>query len=262
MALGPQCSGGCCAVVATGGRNTWKPDGQTDTFSFERITFASFARSGAKVLDGLVDPQQGADDFVGVGQLEECRRTVRKRRIDVLLINIGGNDAGFSGVLTDLVGRDSIYTGSLSGTLKALVKSPVAGVPGGDALGRQQVEKQLMHLLGVGLPPEHKGELEQHYDVLHDRVEDLANDPGIGDVYITGYPIGFLENRAPDGRLFFKSCEIFSGPDADMTGADGKMIQRIGRELNKLIARKATEFGWHFIDVEKAFEGHGYCGPR
>ena len=45
----------------------------------------------------------------------------------------------------------------------------------------------------------------------------------------------------------------------DMTGADGRMIRRQGQLLNELIARKAAEFGWHFVDVEDLFDGHGYC---
>ena len=94
--------------VASG--STFHPPGpDLDRFSFDRITFASFARSGAEVVAGLIDPQEGERDFIGVGQFEECRRTVMGRPIDVLMIDIGGNDAGFSIVLEELVSRDSIY---------------------------------------------------------------------------------------------------------------------------------------------------------
>lgn len=235
---------------------------QTERFSFDRVTFASFARSGAEVLHGLIDPQGGSGDFIGAGQVEECRRTVGVRRIDALMINIGGNDAGFSGVLTDLVKKDTIWTGSLTGTLKRLALSAIEGPPGDDKLGRDQVEKRLSALLGIGLPKGQKGPLEVHYDMLHALVQDLQKSPGVGQVYITGYPVGLFDTRAADGTVGFRSCEIFDGPDMDITGADAKMIKRHGKHLNELIARKAAEFGWIYVDVEKEFEGHGYCSQK
>jgi hypothetical protein len=45
-------------------------------------------------------------------------------------------------------------------------------------------------------------------------------------------------------------------------GADAKMIKRHGKHLNELIARKAAEFGWIYVDVEKEFEGYGYCSQK
>jgi len=257
-------------VPAQAARSLARTSGQTfipgaadvARFSFDRITFASFARSGAEVLDGIIDPQGGDSDFIGAGQLEECRRTVKSRRIDALMINIGGNDAGFSVVLEDLVSKDSIYTGSLRGTIKAAALASIAGPPGDDKLARDQVAKRLSRLLGIGLPPGQKGELEVHYDMLRAAVQDLQRSPGVGQVYITGYPIGLFDVRQPDGAIGFKSCEIFDGPDIDLTMADGRMIKTHGRNLNALIARKAREFDWHFIDVEQEFEGHGYCSTQ
>jgi hypothetical protein len=230
-----------------------------ERFSLDRITFASFARSGAEVLAGLIDPQDGDNDFIGAGQIEECRRTVGDRRIDALLINIGGNDAGFAGALEDLVAKDSIWTGSLRGTLKDLALSAFNGLPGDDKLGRDQVEARLMQRLGIGLPDGQIGPLEQHYNVVKGLVDQLTEHPGIGDVHITGYPVGLFDRVAADGSIGFRACEIFDGPDIDMTPADGKLIKRVGHALNDLIAKKAAEFGWHFVEVEKAFEGHGYC---
>ena len=236
------------------------PNSDVTHFILDRVTFASFARSGAEVLRGLIEPQEGQErDFIGVGQLEECRRTIAGRRIDALLIDIGGNDAGFSIVLEDLVSKDSIYTGSLSGTLKALALATIQGPSGDDKLNRDQVERRLNAILGVGLPPGQKGQLEQNYDILNDQVKALKESPGVGEVYITGYPVGLFDTREPDGTVGFRSCEIFDGPDIDITGADARMVKRQGKLLNALIARKAEEFGWNFIDVEKRFEGRGYC---
>ena len=108
------------------------------------------------------------------------------------------------------------------------------------------------------MPPA-KGPLEMRYDTLRGLVNDLDATVGVGEVYITGYPIGLFDARTPAGQLGFKSCEIFEGPDMDLTAADGRMIKEHGHRLNELIARKAREFQWHYVDVEKEFEGHGYC---
>ena len=71
------------------------------------------------------------------------------------------------------------------------------GPPGDDKLGRDQVEKRLSELLGMGLPPGGKGPVEKHYDVLRGLVEELRNDPGVDQVYTTGYPISPV--RYPHG---------------------------------------------------------------
>ena len=64
------------------------------------VTFLSFASSGAEIEKGLFQPQR---DFQDVGQIEEARRTVAGRRIDALLLSIGGNDVNFGPGLKDLV---------------------------------------------------------------------------------------------------------------------------------------------------------------
>jgi hypothetical protein len=235
------------------------------SFSFDRIRFVSFARSGAAIRDGLFDPQGGPvvetgafggttfGDFVGVGQLDELEATIGNRRIDMLMIDIGGNDAGFSGVLTDLVSKDTIFGQSLRGAPRELLITALGMGNVNDALGREQVERRLAEKLADG------GPISRDYDALNGRVEALRRSPGIGHVYITGYPVGLFDIRNADGTVGFRSCEIFEGPDMDVTGADAAMMKRMGRRLNALIREKAAAFGWTFIDVEREFEGHGYC---
>ena len=78
------------------------------------VTFLSFASSGAEIETGLFQPQR---DFQDVGQIEEARRTVAGRRIDALLLSIGGNDVGFGPGLKALVkdflgkGQDATFAG-------------------------------------------------------------------------------------------------------------------------------------------------------
>jgi GDSL-like Lipase/Acylhydrolase family len=217
-------------------------------FTFDKIVFASFARTGAEVFDGLLGSQDGGTDYIGAGQLEELRRTAAGRRIDALMISIGGNDVGFAGVLSDLLIRDSVFR----------EQKPFLGT-GDDAAERQRVSDRLDQILGVGLPPGQKGDLETAYDALEDQLQRLRKAPGLGEVYISGYPTSLFLVRDQQGRLQFKSCGVFAGPDVDITKPDGDVIRSRGRTLNALIRRKADEFGWHFVDVEAAFRGHGYC---
>lgn len=216
--------------------------------TFDKVVFASFARSGAGVFDGLLRSQGGATDYIGAGQLEECRRTAAGRRIDAMMISIGGNDAGFEGVLRDLLVRDSVFR----------EQRPFLGT-GDDAAERRRVSDRLDQILGVGLPPGQKGDLETAFDALNDRLQRLRQAPGLGEVYISGYATSLFQVRNEQGRLRFRSCGVFAGPDLDVTEPDGRVIRSRGRVLNALIRRKADEFGWHFVDVEADFRGHGYC---
>lgn len=211
------------------------------------ITFVSFARSGAEIFDGFLGPQGGDDDFIGVGQTEEMRRTVDGRAIDALLISVGGNDAGFSGVLTDLFAKDfSIWR------------------IGSDADGRAEVVKRVERRLGIGLPPDDRGEVEIAFDALGNELDTLRRQLPIGDIYITTYPTSLFERRGTRGQVEIKTCELFSGPDLDITNADVRVLQRMGGLLNDLIRRKAREFNWHLIDIDATgeFSGRGYCAPK
>lgn len=226
---------------------TTVPGAGRSSLDFEKIVFASFARTGAGILDGLIGPQEGASDYIGVGQLEECRRTIAGRRIDALMISIGGNDLGFAGTLEDLVKRDSVFRAQLKflGT-------------GDDAAARRNIQDTLDKLLGVGLPAGQIGDLEVRFNTLHREVEAIRTASGIGEIYITGYPTD-LFYVMKGGSAEFKACGVFTGADLDISPPDGKVIKQVGLMLNMLLERKAREFGWHFIDIEADFAGRGYC---
>lgn len=223
------------------------PGRATSSLDFEKVVFASFARTGAGILDGLLGPQEGANDYIGVGQLEECRRAIAGRRIDALMISVGGNDLGFAGTLEDLIKKDSVFRAQLKflGT-------------GDDAAARRKIMTILDKSLGVGLPPGQIGDLEVRYNTLHREIEALRMSSGIGEVYITGYPTDLFYVMKPGGTEF-RACGVFTGPDLDISPPDGQLIKNIGLRLNALIDRKAREFGWHFVDIDADFAGHGYC---
>lgn len=137
---------------------TWSPSGSEDSkrLDFDKVIFASFARSGAKTYTGLIASQKGAGDFIGAGQIEEARRTAAGRRIDVLMINIGGNDAGFSGVLKDLILENAsvfrLYQVS-------------------DAGARREAREKIEKFLGVNLPPGQESDFDGTLNALRGRLK-------------------------------------------------------------------------------------------
>lgn len=226
--------------------STWDTDGKSkSTLTFDKVVFASFARSGAKIDVGLFDPQKGKDDFIGTGQLEECERTANGRPIDAMMISIGGNDLGFAGVLSDLVTGDSVFRMGLR-----------FFDTGDDAGERERIGRRLDAALKEG------GYLDDAYDRLERRLDKLRKNPGLKEVYIAGYPASIFEVNDKEGKPRFKACGVFSGPDLDLSGEDGKAIKLFGTKLNAAIKRNADKHHWHFVDVDNDFAGHGYCADE
>ncbi|WP_122263728.1 GDSL-type esterase/lipase family protein [Ornithinimicrobium cerasi] len=214
----------------------------------DAVTFVTVARSGAEIIDGLLHSQiqPPSSDFVGHGQVDELVETANGRTIDVLMINIGGNDAGFSGVLEDLVKGDSYFSLGLS---KALFQAVTGiGNAGDDAAARRDMKKRLTALLAVG------GQIEDDFDLLKSKIDALAPRA----VYITGYPVWLFEDS--DGS--FKADGIFSGPDMSITPADYREILAAGSALNDLIKRKAGQFNWHYVPPSTEFRRRGYSSKR
>jgi hypothetical protein len=213
----------------------------------DRVTFLSFARSGAEIEAGLLGPRtvdgEPIDGWIGdIGEIQEVAQTVGDRRIDVLHISIGGNDVGFATTLTDIVLGDLPW---------AAVFTPWALVfqAGNDTGARREViaeaNKRLDRLRREGFP------------ALAGAVARLRP----GQVFINEYPIGLFERMdAAAGVVDGGGCGIFSGPDLDLSLDDWLAIKQIGVDLNQLIHDVARRNGWTVVDgIAERFAGHGYC---
>ncbi len=199
------------------------------------ITFLSFARSGSRIDKGLLAGRTGKrDEWIGrIGQIEEARRTLAGRKVDALLISIGGNDVGFSD-LRDLVTGD--FFGDDQGNLDSFVASKLAFVKG-TAAGQDN--------------------LRNRFNRLRSAVKVL--DPA--HVIVTGYPVDLFSKVVGGKVVTSGGCGVFQNDllDLDITLQDAQGLRTIGTALNAALAAICAEFGWTFIDVTAAFAGHGYC---
>jgi lysophospholipase L1-like esterase len=185
------------------------------------VTFLSFASSGAEIENGLFQPQR---DFQDVGQIEEARRTVAGRRIDALLLSIGGNDVNFGpglkGLVKDFVGK-----------------------------GQDATFAEINHEIDL---------LPRKYRLLAERIAKRL-DPR--KVFITEYPTAMFDRSdgTPGG-----GCGIFNSLiELDISAEDGRRIREAGRRLNEAVQVAADKHGWVFVDgIEVGFAGHGYCSDE
>ncbi len=206
----------------------------------DRVTFLSFARSGASIPDGLLGPMtvdgHSINGWVGDrGEIKEAKDTILNRRIDALLIAIGVNDLGITDTVTDLVRNDVFFLG------------------GDDAAERKKIADKVDKKLNQETP----GRFESLKSAIDSQLRPRQ-------VFITEYPAGLFtkldeNHQVKDGG----PCGAFSGPDLDLDVEDGRTLRRLARGLNALIRVKADKFGWHYVGgIEHAFNGHGYCASQ
>jgi lysophospholipase L1-like esterase len=204
--------------------------------SGEVVTFLHFARSGSEILAGLLGPRtkdgKKIDGWIGnIGQLEEVKRTVGKRRIDALIISIGVNDCGFSGNLKDLMVGDFGW--------------------GRDTQNREAVMRKIEARIS---------QLPGRFGQLNDAINELE----VGQVYITEYPTGIFDKMKNGRPVPSEGCEIFSSNfDLDITKRDAEDLKEAARKLNHAIHEAAKAHSWVYVGgIADRFAGHGYCAGR
>ncbi len=197
------------------------------------VTFLSFARSGSEIQGGLLGPRtkdnKPNDPWIGnIGQIQEVKNTVGKRRIDALVISIGGNDIGFSDDLTDLIEGDLF---------------------GNDDANREKIRIRIDKNLA---------ELEENFQILAKAVAGLS----VSQVYLTEYPTAMFDKMKNGQPTLGGACGVFDSVslDADLDIKDIKLIRGAAEKLNALLRKVAKDHEWFFIDgVAAGFAGHGYC---
>jgi lysophospholipase L1-like esterase len=226
------------------------------------VTFVSVAASSARVEAGLLGPQSGVSP---TGQLDQVAALTGRRRIDLLLVSIGGNDIGFARIVRGLVDADRLADPLCYGTdLQNVWEAALDGdwnrgsglrfaLPWG--LGCRPTRTSGSPVLpGLqGLPAE--------LDRLATAVERL----GAAAVYLMEYPdpTGAGGKDGGCGEIVGDATPPFRFHEINRAEQE-EGLARVVRPLNRILAEAASRHGWGFVGgVAEAFAaGHGYCGTR
>ncbi|MBS0198569.1 MAG: hypothetical protein JSR77_17600 [Planctomycetes bacterium] len=239
------------------------------------VTFVFVAQSGAGILDGLVMPKESGFDGkydkdlpesdpnqgpYPESQLHEIARIVGARKIDTMLISIGGNDVGsadaegFGELLKQYVFRHKrrigIFFSSYSKSLDEIARvvgESLDRVPSRYALLNQMLTTVLgpnlrsssSVILG-GYPDPTGGDDGQPTDLLSDATSNfwigaLSGVVGFNPFYaITDLPLRIDAEEAAHAR------------------------SHIVIPLDRLMQRAARDYRWTFAPAPAAFSTHGY----
>lgn len=213
------------------------------------VTFLSFAQSGAEIDEGLIKPQRTS--ISSKGQIREAAaaitamrnirdhrggRTVTKRvrtdrRVDMVVLSIGGNDVGFSGTLSDIA------------TEQNLIGLITSGRAGSRANALAAVQQQL-------------NALPAKLDTL---ALELTNRLNPRAVLLLEYPIGMFDG---DDKTPKAGCGVFEAAAGyiGISKKDAEEITKFGKKLNATLKAAAAKHGWVWVDgIANDFAGHGYC---
>lgn len=198
------------------------------------VTFLPFGRTGADIPNGLIGPRTDGnkqiDGWIGnIGEITEVHNTIGTRRIDALLIYIGTNDMAVASTLSNLVQGDNAI------------------------LGQGDPTQARRNARDAGLA--NLAELPGKFDALATALAVL----NVGQVYLTEYPTGLFDDVRGNT---VRGCEVFSGPQLDLSLRDAELVKDLSERLNTAIATAAARHGWIYVTgIAAAFRGHGYCTP-
>ncbi|OCW55616.1 hypothetical protein [Hoeflea olei] len=167
------------------------------------------------------------------------------RKIDLLLLGIGGNDMGFSKLVTSLV-----MTSGLTDPFGDLMAPIYAMAAGGISLAEARRNIDL---------------LDGRYEMLARAVRDKLEIADPAHVLLTGYPSpAFDENRryCDSRRRGMNATRFFSlaGPEQTAGKANIREAQGVVERLNGKIRSLAKSHGFTFIDSHfDRFRSHGIC---
>lgn len=237
------------------------------------VTFAGFACAGAQITHGLflrfkgnewsetppklsqisavaeaqcggrkAENKQYARAFGVDGKLEilhdlPVKRCARKnaRRIDLLMVSIGGNDVNFSSLVANVVVRDTIQLKTVGGWMGAILNHNQAKGRIKELKLRYKALRRALHnvlLISWGQP---------------DRV------------LLTAYPNMTFRDKGKrvcdDGALGMDVSPLFS-----LSNKRASEAESFAESLNKAMRREAKRYKWTFVEGHRdAFTSHGIC---
>ena len=179
-------------------------------------------------IDGRIPELQGG--LV----LRKCDR-VNARKIDLMLVSIGGNDIGFARLVANAVLADQSLLKSLGGWIGQVFEPRDARARFSNVEARYKSLKRASH------------------NILHIPWNESDR------VILTAYPgMSLLDNGrnvCPDGQA---GMEVF--PDFRLSEAKARESEKVADALNGLMKKAATGYGWTFADAHRPkFIGRGLC---
>lgn len=240
------------------------------------VTFASFACWGAEIASGLFLPMKANDvvpDLPRLSQLSavadlQCRRgravpkawprafemsgslpelvelnglycpPEQARRIDLLLVAAGGNDAGFAQLVANAVLSETTPIRTVSGWLGQLF-TPL------------QARRAM-----VTLAQRYKALNRAAHSVLHVPWSEADR------IILTAYPPIALDDDTGDACLGGSDGMTVS-PAFALDQRRTREAEQIGREIHGVMRQAARSHGWTFVDGHRElFTRHGLCAGR
>jgi len=166
--------------------------------------------------------------------LKKCEQN-RSRKIDLLLLSIGGNDIGFARLVANAVLADSSLLRNLGGWF-------------GQVHGFAEASRLL-------------DDLDDRMKALNRAIHSILNVPWPESdrIVLTGYPpMALLEDgksTCPDGQAGMNVL-----PDLVFSAAKAKEGGVAAERLNDILKGSAAQHGWTFIESHRAaFRGRGIC---
>ncbi|MBK9103298.1 MAG: hypothetical protein IPL92_01680 [Saprospiraceae bacterium] len=197
---------------------------ETDPHSV--VTFINLAVSGAEIQNGLLQPQKDRL-WMRKGQLGYLEELVGTHTIDLLLLSIGGNDIGFSDLLTEA---------TLGGT------------------DLNDVAKYIRRIVAM----------DDSYYALNLFMNDRLR---IKKILIAEYPTHLFSNdkNIPIINTNEFTCELFANSTGFLTidAQELKNLNRIGEALQQSRIQIAQKLGWLYAGgIADKFRNHGYCSAE
>lgn len=221
------------------------------------VTFVHLACSGAKIEDpdsheqgGLLDPYEGQDDaFKGPKadllppQVDELKRLIGNREIDVLMLSIGINDIEFGTIVDECIRNANCERARIE-----VVRDPTTG----RHYPVRHIGMEELFSGKLAVLPERYDRLAEH---LAKKFPELARDPSR--VFINQYPD---PTHGSDGRVCESMITDTPIPYFGFRGSEPRWASTVGRRLNEAVAAAASKHRWTVIDgVAERYQRNGEC---
>lgn len=215
--------------------NEWVPNPP----QYSQISAAAEAQCGGRIAPPKDLPEAyhmhgKVPELEGGLVLRECPRD-RARKIDLLMVSIGGNDIGFARLVANAVLDDHSTLKKLSGWLGGLI-------------GTAEASTRLDHL-------------DERYKALNRAVHYILHIPWdeADRVLLTAYPpmalIGDGRKVCPDGNAGMEVDKAFS-----LSSARARAGTWVADKLYRKMKRSARAMRWSFVDDHiPEFLGRGIC---